>query len=125
MTLISHSFAHVLFDTGATHSFILSSFVRTLKLKCENLEVPMNLNSPLGCVEVMSVCKSCEITIGGERLGANLIILPMNLFDVVLGMDWLSRHGAIVDCYRRKVTLVTDSGTVISYQAEMNPVLGE
>ncbi|XP_024018922.1 uncharacterized protein LOC112090878 [Morus notabilis] len=60
-----------------------------------------------------------------ERLSADLVILPMTLFDVILGMDWLSRHGAIVDCYRRKVTLMTDFGTVISYQAEMNPVLGE
>ena len=82
MILISHSFAHVLFDTGATHSFISSFFVRTLKLKSENLEVPMTLNSPLGCVEVMSA-----IMIGGERLRANLIMLLMNLFDVVLRMD--------------------------------------
>ncbi|XP_024017802.1 uncharacterized protein LOC112090532, partial [Morus notabilis] len=96
---------------GATHSFVSSSFVQTLKLKSENLKVPMTLNSPLGCVEVMSVCKSCEITIGSERLRADLISLSMTLFDVVLRMDWLSRHGAIVDCYHRKVTLMTDSGT--------------
>ena len=49
----------------------------------------------------------------------------MKLFNVVLRMDWLSRHGAIVDCFRRKVTLVMDSRIVISYQAETNPVLGE
>ncbi|XP_024026103.1 uncharacterized protein LOC112092968 [Morus notabilis] len=125
MILISHSFAHVLFDTGATHSLISSSFVRALKLKPENLEIPMTLNFPLGCVEVMSVCKSCEITIGGERMRADLIILPMSLFDAVLGMDWLSEYGAIVDCYRRRVTLTTKSGTSISYQADLNPVLGE
>ncbi|XP_024017846.1 uncharacterized protein LOC112090539 [Morus notabilis] len=74
---------------------------------------------------VMSVCKSCEITIGGERVRADLIILPMSLFDVVLGMDWLSEYGAIVDCYRRRVTLMTKSRTIISYRADMNPVLGE
>ncbi|XP_024026592.1 uncharacterized protein LOC112093081 [Morus notabilis] len=85
----------------------------------------MTLNSPLGCVEVMSMCKLCEITIGGERLRADLIILSMSLFDVVLGMDWLLRYGAIVDCYRSKVTLVTNFRTVISYQADMNPVLRE
>ena len=115
MILISHSFAHVLFDTGATHSFISSSFVRTLKLKSENLEVLMTLNSPLGCVEVMSVCRSCEVTIVGERLRADLIILLMSLFDVVLRMDWLSEYRAVVDCYRRRVTLMTKSGAVIAY----------
>ncbi|EXB66622.1 hypothetical protein L484_024918 [Morus notabilis] len=41
--------------SGATHSFISSYFVQTLKLKSENLEVPMTLNSPLGCVEVFEL----------------------------------------------------------------------
>ncbi|XP_024022415.1 uncharacterized protein LOC112091910 [Morus notabilis] len=125
MIMISHSLAHVLFDTGATYSFISSSFVETLKLKSENLETPMMLNSPLGCMEVASICRSCEIMIGGKRLRADLIILPMSLFDVVLKMDWLARYGAIVDCYRRRVTLMTHSGTVITYQTDMNPVLEE
>ncbi|XP_024019110.1 uncharacterized protein LOC112090927 [Morus notabilis] len=74
---------------------------------------------------VMSVRRSCEITIGSERMRADLIILPMSLFDVVLGMDWFSKYGAIVDCYRRRVTLMTKSGTTISYQADLNLVLGE
>ncbi|XP_024016972.1 uncharacterized protein LOC112090285 [Morus notabilis] len=109
MILISHSLAHVLFDTGATHCFISSSFVQTLKLKAECLETPMMLNSPLGCVEVASMCRSCEITIGGERLRADLVILPMSLFNVVFEMDWLARYGVIVDCCYRRVTLMTDS----------------
>ncbi|XP_024019257.1 uncharacterized protein LOC112090960 [Morus notabilis] len=87
MIIISDSLAHVLFDTGATHSFISSSFVQTLKLKSKSLETPMMLNSPLGCVKIFSLCRLCEITIGGERLRADLIILPMSLFDVVLRMD--------------------------------------
>ncbi|EXB28511.1 hypothetical protein L484_006133 [Morus notabilis] len=96
-----------------------------LKLKSENLEIPMTLNSPLGCVEVLNVCKSCEIMIGGERLRVDLIILPMSLFDVVLGMDWLAKYGAIVDCYCRRVTLMTNSGAMITYQVDTNPVLEE
>ncbi|XP_024021771.1 uncharacterized protein LOC112091723 [Morus notabilis] len=125
MSLISHSLAHVLFDTSATHILISSSFVQTLKLKFENLEILMMLNSPLGCVEVASVCRSFEVTIGGERLRADLIILPMSLFDVVFRMDWLARYSAIVDYYHRRVTLMTNSGVMITYQADMNPVLKE
>ncbi|XP_024025887.1 uncharacterized protein LOC112092890 [Morus notabilis] len=40
-------------------------------------------------------------------------------------MDWLSEYRAIVDCYRMRVTLMTKFGTLISYQADLNPVLGE
>ena len=125
MVPISHSFARVLFDTGATHSFVSTSFVKILGLKPDDLETPMSINSPLGCMEVTSICRSCVITIGSEKLKADLIILPMNQFDVVLGMDWLSRYGAIVDCHRMRVTLTTGSGTIVTYQGGINPVTEE
>ena len=31
--------------------------------------------------------------------------LDMRDFDVVLGMDWLSRHRATLDCYKKEVKL--------------------
>ena len=34
---------------------------------------------------------------------AELILLDIHDFDVILGMDWLSRHHATVDCYRKEV----------------------
>ncbi|XP_024026718.1 uncharacterized protein LOC112093117 [Morus notabilis] len=78
-------------------------------LKPDDLETSMFISFPLRRVEVTIVCRSCVITIGSEKLKADLIILPMNQFDVVLGMDWLSRYGVIVDCHRMRVTLTTDS----------------
>ena len=35
----------------------------------------------------------------------DLVALDMRDFDVVLGMDWLSRHRATLDCYKKKVKL--------------------
>jgi hypothetical protein len=35
-------------------------------------------------------------------LKANLVVMPIKVFDLILGMDWLSRHGARVD-YKKKV----------------------
>ncbi|XP_024030832.1 uncharacterized protein LOC112094379 [Morus notabilis] len=116
MVPMSHSFARVLFDTGATHSFVFTTFVKILGLKPDDLETSMFISSPLGCVEVTSVCRSCVITIGSEKLKADLIILPMNPFDVVLRMDWLSRYGAIIDCHRMRVTLTTGFGMTVTYQ---------
>ncbi|XP_024018923.1 uncharacterized protein LOC112090879 [Morus notabilis] len=125
MILISHSFARVLFDTGATHSFISTSFVKVLGLKPEDLETSMFMNSPLGCVEMTSICQSCVITIGSEKLRAELNVLPMNLFDVVLGMNWLSRYEAIVDCHRMRFTLTTGTSTIVTYQGGVNPITEE
>ena len=34
---------------------------------------------------------------------ADLVLLDVMDFDVILGMDWLSKHYAIVDCWRKEV----------------------
>ena len=37
---------------------------------------------------------------------ADLIVLGIHDFDIVLGMDWLSKHRATLDCYKKEVRLV-------------------
>ena len=44
-----------------------------------------------------------KISIAGKEFEANLILLGLHDFDIILGMDWLSQHRATVDCLRREV----------------------
>ena len=37
--------------------------------------------------------------------------------DVILGMDWLSRHRGVIDCANRKVTLTNSNGETVSFFA--------
>ena len=65
MLLISQSWAHVLFDTGATHSFNSVSLVQALQLDVENCDLPLLLLTPMGgLLEVTLICKMCNIFIG-------------------------------------------------------------
>ena len=50
-----------------------------------------------------SVYMDNRVIIGGQEFLADLILLDIHDFDVILGMDWLSRHHATVDCYRKEV----------------------
>ena len=54
-----------------------------------------------GCIEV--VFRSCVINIVGRELFADLILLHMRDFDVILGIDWLSTYHAIVECFEKRV----------------------
>ncbi|XP_077247234.1 uncharacterized protein LOC143886951 [Tasmannia lanceolata] len=45
----------------------------------------------------------CPVRIGNRELLADLILLELSDFDVILGMDWLSIHNALVDCYKKEV----------------------
>ena len=49
--------------------------------------------------------RDSRVLIGGQKFPVNLVALDMRDFDVVLGMDWPSRHRATLDCYKKEVKL--------------------
>ena len=51
------------------------------------------------------VVRDSRVLIEGQEFPADLIALDMRDFDVVLGMDWLSRHRSTLDCYKKEVKL--------------------
>ena len=51
------------------------------------------------------VVRDSRVLIGGQEFPADLIALNTRDFDVVLDMDWLSRHRATLDCYKKEVKL--------------------
>ena len=51
------------------------------------------------------VVRDSRVLIEGQKFPADLVTLDMRDFDVVLGMDWLSRHRATLDCYKKEVKL--------------------
>ena len=51
------------------------------------------------------VVRDSRVLIRGQEFPADLVALDMRDFDVVLSMDWLSRHRATVDCYKKEVKL--------------------
>ena len=96
--------AIVLFDSGATHSFVASSFVQTHKLEATKDTKGWNIRVPTGSNQVAEwICKRCPITLGHLTLPADLIVLEMKDFDIILRMDWLSEHFAFIDCRDKKV----------------------
>ena len=46
--------------------------------------------------------KKCSLKVHDRDFSVDLIALPFHEFDLILGMDWLSKHRAIVDCDREQ-----------------------
>ena len=75
-------------------------------LVVEQLAYDMHVTSLLGHdISVNSVYRNCSIVIQAREFLADLIPLPFREFDLILGMDWLSKHRAIVDCGQKIVVL--------------------
>jgi hypothetical protein len=98
--------ASVLFDLGGTHSFVSVVFVRLARLVVRTLESSLAITTLVGKTVVCKhvVCE-CPISICGRVLPSNLFVLPMFSYDVILGMDWLMKHSAIIDYILKQVTL--------------------
>ena len=62
--------------------------------------------------------KKCEIKIGDCTMEMDLVVLEMEDYDVILGMDWLSKYHACVDCYHKVVTIQLKDGTSYIFQGE-------
>ena len=62
-------------------------FVHYLSVKPESLNFELVVKTPSGVLKSRLVYRACDVLIGNARLGANLILLDMVDFDVILGMD--------------------------------------
>jgi len=61
-----------------------------------------------GLVRTSSICVRCPVEVDGYMFKVNLICLPLQGLDMILGMDWLSANHVLIDC-REKKLLFSDS----------------
>ena len=122
--LLSRLWARVLFDSGASHSFIVASVVIELGLEVETLEEPLYVSSPLGInARIGMICRGCELEISGNLLTVDLRIMDMLEFDAILGMDWLTAYRVVINCERRRVTAYMQDGTRVVFQGDKHDIL--
>ena len=116
MFLLSRLWARVLFDSGASHSFMAASVVIELSLEVETLEKPFYVSSLLGIrARIKMICRGCKLEISGILLTVDLRVMDMSEFDIILGMDWLTAYRVAIDCERRRVTAYTQDGTRVVF----------
>ena len=113
-----------LIDPGYTHSYVCIKHVFNKMTAVEQLSYDMHVTSPLGHnVNVNRVYKNCPIITHDREFSADLIALPFREFDLILGMDWLSKHRAIIDCDKNTVVLrCSDQSEVIVHGVRSGPM---
>jgi hypothetical protein len=111
--------ATVLVDPGSTHFFIASPFTCVLNL--DNKAIPCNVvvSSPFGKQLGSDLSYGdCEMKLGNVTLVGDLIHLPIEDYDIILGMDWLSRHYGLVDCKQKVVYFYKPRKDVLEFRGE-------
>ena len=97
--------ARVLFDSGCTHSFISYMHTNRIGYKIEELGHSLLVSTPAGSVIATGECvRDVPVEIQQRQLVADLILFKLQEFDVIFGMNWMSKQGAVIDCRRKTVT---------------------
>ena len=105
ISILDHD-AYTLVDPRATHSFASKPFLDRFQIETQPLEGSMRVSLPAGDPLIADrVVRDSRVLIEGQEFPADLVALDMRDFDVVLGMDWSSRHRATLDCYKKEVKL--------------------
>jgi hypothetical protein len=118
MILVNDNNAIVLFDSRASHSFVAANFVQKHNLPFSMLKSRTIVSSPRGDMHARHVCPKVNILIRGVEFIVNLIVLESKGIDVILGMDWLSKHKGMINYANKAVRLTTSSGKEVEFVVE-------
>jgi hypothetical protein len=117
MFLASSHPAIVLFNSGASHFFISSSFVVRHQLPITIMKQTMLVSSPGGEMRTKHICPAISIIIRGVDFLANLIVLDSKGIDIILGMDWLRKYDRVILCAKRAIRLTKEDGAIVEFSA--------
>jgi hypothetical protein len=124
--LVNSALATVLFDSGASHSFIFSSFVKQHRIPIVLPKTPLLTRTPGGDIKCQLGCPRVRINLSGVEFLADLAVLKARGIDVILGMDWLSQHNGLIGCTNRVVRLTNPEGVQVichTRESEFNPMM--
>jgi hypothetical protein len=73
------------------------------------------VNSTKGHISSTLVCQGCSIFLANETFVANLVVIPLESLDVILGMDLLSQSQAVISCFWKTVSLQAPSSREVLF----------
>ncbi|GKE17639.1 putative reverse transcriptase domain-containing protein [Tanacetum coccineum] len=106
---LNNQFATVLFDSGADFSFISTKFAPLLNVEPCIVNPGFAIEIADGkSVKVDKVIRDCKLELGNSLFTIDLIPLGHGSFDVIVGMDWLSKNKDVIVCHEKVVEIPID-----------------
>jgi hypothetical protein len=101
---------YVLIDPGAILSYITRKVVESNKLKrlkhAKSWLVQLATGTKRKVIDYISYF---EFNLDGQTIRTDMNILQLGSYDMIIGMDWLERHKAILNCYTKILSYKDDS----------------
>nr|GFB23549.1 hypothetical protein [Tanacetum cinerariifolium] len=106
MFLLNNHYATALFDSGADRSFVSTKFSTLINIKLVKIDTSYEVELADGkIVSTNNVLKGCTLNLLNHSFPIDLMVLELGSFDVIIGMDWLSKNDAAILCGEKKVRI--------------------
>jgi len=103
--------ALMLFDSGASHTFINRTFVVKHDIPIRETKDHFYIQSPGGRLSSKEMVYQIPIEFGGHSFPTIMIILKDQDIDVILGMNWMTQRGVVLDILHRTIKMPLPNGT--------------
>ncbi|GJV70076.1 putative reverse transcriptase domain-containing protein [Tanacetum coccineum] len=112
--LLNQHLAKVLFDSEADRSFIYISLASMLNIPSITIDTFYDIEmADENLVSTNTVIKGCTLTLLNQPFEIDLMPIKLGSFDVVIGMDWLSKYHAKILCDEKVVHIPINDETLI------------
>ncbi|GJZ51898.1 putative reverse transcriptase domain-containing protein [Tanacetum coccineum] len=116
---LNDHFSTVLFDSRVDFSFISTKFAPLLNVKPSIISPGYVIEVANGKKEeVDRIIRDCKLELGNSLFTIGLIPLGHGSFDVIMGMDWLSKNKAEIVCHEKVVRIPLEGGEILRVQGE-------
>nr|GEW24368.1 hypothetical protein [Tanacetum cinerariifolium] len=102
--LLNNRYARVLFDSGSDKSFINSGLTHLIDIKPIRLNISYEVElADEKLVSKNAVLRGCTLNLLNQLFEVDLMPIELDTFDVIIGMDWLVKHNALIVCGKKEV----------------------
>ncbi|GKB06179.1 putative reverse transcriptase domain-containing protein [Tanacetum coccineum] len=102
--LLNNRYATMLFDSGADRSFVSTTLSTLLNVIPSTLDTSYAVELADGRIsETNVILRGCTLGLLGHPFKIDLMPVELGSFDVIVGMDWLAKHHAVIICDERNV----------------------
>ncbi|GJS23539.1 putative reverse transcriptase domain-containing protein [Tanacetum coccineum] len=123
--LLNNRYATILFDTGADRSFVSNTFSALIDITPTTLENHYDVELADGkIIGVNAIIRGCTLNFMNHPFNIDLMPVPLGSFDVIIGMDWLTKYHGVIIC-DEKIVRVPFGREMLIFQGNGNNKRGE
>ncbi|GJV21320.1 putative reverse transcriptase domain-containing protein [Tanacetum coccineum] len=112
--LLNDHYASILFDTGADRSFVSTAFSSLIDITSTVLDHYYDVELADGkVIGINTIIRGCTLNFLNHPFNINLMLVELGSFDVKIGMDWLSKYHAVIDCAEKIVRIPWGNETLL------------